>query len=281
MTRRLQLPLGHKLTLVTLAILGCSPAFAVEPNGWYAGGNVGSTRGHFDNPTNLTPFVGPGLAIGSTSVDDKDRGWKLYGGYRLTPNFALEGGYYDLGKFNYRYNTVPLGSFGGEMRVRGLNLDAVGIVPMGDRFSVFGRIGAAYSDVRTDFSRSGAVGPIALDSSQRKLGPKIGVGLQYAFTDRLSVRGEIERYRVKDPVRNRSNIDMASVGLVYYFGAPTRTVAAAPPPPPAAAAAASPAAAARRRRRRRRRSCLSRLRRHRPLPRCRHRGRASKGATNR
>ena len=75
-------------------------------------------------------------------------------------------------------------------------------------------------------------------AKERDTGLKLGLGMQYAFTDRLSMRAELERYRVSDPVRNRSHIDMASLGLVYYFGAiptMTRVVAPAPyvaPPPP-------------------------------------------------
>ena len=60
MTLPMKLPAGRKLSLVSLAALACSSAFAAEPNGWYAGGNYGRTRGDFDNPPIITPFVGPG-----------------------------------------------------------------------------------------------------------------------------------------------------------------------------------------------------------------------------
>jgi OOP family OmpA-OmpF porin len=81
---------------------------------------------------------------------------------------------------------------------------------------------------------------------------KYGVGLQYAITDALSLRGELERYhRINDPIR-RGNVDMASIGLVYRFGAKAQTPVAqtyvapapvyvAPPAPVAAAPAPAPA----------------------------------------
>ncbi|WP_194792978.1 outer membrane beta-barrel protein [Caenimonas koreensis] len=240
MTQPHQLPARLKLSLVTLAMLACAPAFAAEPDGWYAGGNYGKTRGHFDNATTLTPFIGPGFGISGATSDDSDMGWKLYGGYRLNRNFAIEGGYFDLGNFNYTYNTVPAGTFSGELRPRGLNLDLVGIIPMGERFSVFGRVGAAYMDAKTSYSRSGAVPPITGADGDKHVRAKFGIGAQYAFTDRLSMRAEIERYRVSDPVRRSSHIDMASLGLVYYFGdiarpvvmAPAPVYVAPPPPPP-------------------------------------------------
>lgn len=228
----------HKLSLVTIAVMACSPAFAVEPNGWYAGANIGRSTGDFERNNSIGPFVGAGYGALTYRDSDKDTGYKLYGGYRMSRNFALEGGYFNLGKFNYDYTTSPFGTFGGSNHAHGLNLDLVGIVPLGDRFSVFGKVGAAYIDERTEFFRTGGP-PVTGNHGDFHVRPKFGIGAQYQFTDRLSVRAELERYRFNDPVRRKSNIDMASVGLVYYFGAPPRviqTVAPAPvyvaPPPP-------------------------------------------------
>lgn len=241
---------AHKLSLVALAVLGSSSALAEDPLGWYAGGNIGRTRGQFDNPTSITPFVGPGFVVNSTSGDDRDKGYKLYGGYGLSRNFALEAGYFDLGRYSYTFNTTPAGSFSGDMRVKGLNLDLVGILPVGDRFSVFGRVGAAFSRTNTTFTRTGLVPLNTSNPRERDTGLKLGVGMQYAVTDHWSVRAELERYGVKDPVRNRSHIDMASVGLVYYFGDKVRAAppyvapvvaAPAPPPPPVYVAPPPPA----------------------------------------
>lgn len=249
---------ARKLSLIALAVLGTTPVLAQELLGPYIGGNIGSSRAHFDTPGTLNAFVGPGFSVNSTTGQDREVGGKLYGGYRFNRNFALEGGYFDLGRFDYTYNTTPAGSLTGKLAVRGLNLDLVGIVPVTDRFSAFGRVGAAYTQARTNFSTTGAV-PAAAGRNEKKTNLKLGLGLDYAFSDRLSVRGEVERYRVKDAVRNRGDIDMVSVGLVYSFGARPqsviRTVAPAPvyvapapapvytpppPPPPAPAPVYTP-----------------------------------------
>lgn len=254
-----QSPTARKLSLIAFAVLGTTPVFAQELLGPYIGGNVGSSRAHFDTPGTLNAFVGPGFAVNSTTGDDREVGGKLYGGYRFNRNFALEGGYFDLGRFDYTYNTTPAGSLTGKLRVRGLNLDLVGIVPVTDRFSAFGRVGAAYTQSRSNFSTTGAV-PAAVGRNEKKTNLKLGLGLDYAFSDRLSVRGELERYRVNDAVRSRGHIDMASVGLVYSFGARPQTVIrtvapapvyvapapvpapvyVAPPPPPAPAPVYTP-----------------------------------------
>jgi OOP family OmpA-OmpF porin len=232
---------GRKLTLIALAVLGSAPVLSQELLGPYVGGNIGRTSASFDTPSTLGNFVGPGFAVNSASTDNRDTGYKLYGGYRFHRNFAVEGGWFDLGHSQYTYNTTPAGSLNGDLRVRGLNLDLVGILPVSDRFSVFGRVGAAYAQSRSSFGRTGAV-PLAGARDDKSTNVKFGAGLEYAVTDRLALRGEIERYRINDSLRSRGHIDMASVGLVYSFGpkpqAVSRTyapapVVAAPPPAPA------------------------------------------------
>lgn len=230
-----------KLGLIALAVLASSSALAQDTPGWYAGANVGRTKASFDTPATLAAFGSPGFNVNATSRDDRGTGYKLYGGYQLNRNFAVEGGYFDLGRSNYTYNTTPLGSLSGNLRVRGLNLDLVGMLPLAERFSVFGRVGATYERTKTNFSSTGSV-PLPAGRSDKDGSFKAGVGLQYAFSDSLAVRAELERYRVRDSVRNRGHIDMASVGLVYYFGEKARpvvaqpyiapVVVAAPPPPP-------------------------------------------------
>ncbi len=253
----------RRLGLIALAVLGTvSSSWAIaqdETTGPYIGGNVGSTRADFDNASINRTLTGQGLAVRSTTEDNSGTGYKLFGGYQLNRNFAVEGGYFDLGRSSYTFNTTPVGSFNGETRVRGLNLDLVGMLPVSDRFSVFGRIGAAYAQSRASFTSTGAVAANTTNPRRNDTNLKVGLGMQYAITEALAVRAELERYRINDPVRNRGHIDMASVGLVYRFGAKTPTpvayvpvvtpppapvyVAPAPPPPPPRPVVIAPAPA--------------------------------------
>jgi len=240
------------LGLVALAVLGTvSSSWVIaqdETTGTYIGGNVGRTRADFNNDSINRTLAGQGLTVRSMTEDDSSTGYKVFGGYQLNRNFAVEGGYFDLGRFSYGFDTTPAGTFSGNTRVRGLNLDLVGILPLSDRFSVFGRAGAAYAQSRANFASTGAV-PVNTSSTRRNdTNLKLGLGMQYAITEALAVRAEIERYRVSDPVRNRGHIDMASVGLVYRFGGKVQTpvaqayvpVVTAPPPPPAPVFVAPP-----------------------------------------
>ncbi|MBC5785161.1 outer membrane beta-barrel protein [Ramlibacter sp. USB13] len=219
--------IAFRVGAIGLAVLGATlstQAAAQWAPGWYIGGNVGRASTDFDQPA---PIVAPGVGFGE---DDKDTAWKLYGGYQINRNFAIEGGYYDLGRYDFGY-AAPGGT--GSARYQGLNLDLVGSLPLSDRFSVFGRIGAAYTRARTDFGGT--------SRSEREWGPKYGLGVEYAFTPQLAVRGEWERYRVDDAFRGRGDIDVASIGLVYRFGAPAVTRVVAPAPAPAVIPAPAPA----------------------------------------
>ena len=237
----------RQLSLLALAGLAaaCSTSvIAQEAPGWYVGGNVGGTRADFKNDSINSDLVSKGFVVNSTTTNNRSTGYKLFGGYQFTPNFALEGGYFDLGRFTYGSTTTPAGSFNGTTRVNGLNLDLVGIAPLSDRFSVLGRIGAAYAQSRASFANTGFVPFNTTNPNRNGTNVKIGVGIQYAITEALSLRAELERYRINDPLRSRGNVDMASIGLVYRFGGKVQTPVAqtyVAPPAPAPVYVAPPA----------------------------------------
>ena len=199
--------MAFKLSAVGVAVLGMTvgtSAMGQWLTGGYVGFNAGRTSADFDD----APATTPPAAVTLTGEDDREVGYKLYGGYQFHRNFAVEGGFFDLGRFDYRYAGAP-GTIAGSTRLRGLNLDLVGIMPFSDRFSAFARLGAAYTRARSDIGTTGAF----LGAGSRRensWGPKFGLGLEYAFTPSLAVRAEWERYnRIEDPLRGRGHVDMA------------------------------------------------------------------------
>jgi OOP family OmpA-OmpF porin len=227
------------LGLVALAIAATPFAMADEA-GWYGGANIGQSRAKIDDPRITSGLQASGLATTSITDDDRSTGYKLYGGYQINRNFALEGGYFDLGKFGFTANTAPAGTLSGNTRMRGLNLDLVGILPITDKFSVFARAGMTYAEAKDSFSGTGAVNVLSPNPSTRDANYKLGLGMQYELTQALAMRGEVERYRVNDAVGNRGDINLVSVGLVYRFGGRTPTPRAAAPEPAVLAAAPPP-----------------------------------------
>lgn len=186
--------------------------------GWYMGGNVGISTANIDKDKitqNLTNY--------SYSDDEQDLGYKLFGGYQFNKNFALEGGYFNLGKFDYSLST-PNGSVNGNIKVKGLNLDAVAILPITEDFSAFARIGANYAQSKDSFETTGSISMSDNSPQKNDLNYKFGAGLQYAVTDSLALRLEAERYRINDAVGNDGDIDFFSIGLMYKFGVTQKVI---------------------------------------------------------
>ena len=225
------------LGLVALSVIAGSFAVAAD-SGWYVGSNIGQSRAKIDDPKITSGLLGAGFATTSITDDDRHVGFKLFGGYQFNRHFALEGGYFDLGEFGFTASTTPAGTLHGDVKLKGVNLDAVGILPFTQKFSGFGRVGVNYADVKDTFGGTGSVNVISPNRSKRAANYKFGVGLEYDFIESLGMRAEAERYRINDGVGNKGDIDLISLGLVYRFGGnPPAARAAIPPPLPAPAAA--------------------------------------------
>jgi len=238
--KKLQSALG--LAVIATLIAPCAFAQSAADSdpaqnsaAWYFGADIGRSHAKINNTSIDNSISADGAAMTSIYDRDLDTGFKVFGGYQFNDYFAIEGGYFDLGKFGYNAITVPAGTVNGETSLKGLNLDVLGFLPITEKLSLFGRIGANYSEAKDNFS---ATGPIVItdpDPSKKDVNYKLGLGLQYRITEALATRLEIERYRVDDAIGNRGDIDQLSVGLVYRFGEKTQmhaVAATAPPPPP-------------------------------------------------
>jgi OOP family OmpA-OmpF porin len=230
-----------------------APFAAAADSGWYGGLNIGLSRAEVDHGRIESQLRASGVGLVTTSIDDDDRdfGWKLLGGYKFNKNFAVEGGYFNLGEFGFTAQTLPTGSLTGSAKFDGLNLDAVGILPFTEKLAGLGRVGVTYVRTKDSFSGTGSVAVLnaagvnsvgSPNPKESEASYKFGLGLQYDFTASLGLRGEWERYRVNDAVGNKGDIDMFTLGLVYIFGAEKPAPRAeTPPPAPVAPVAVAPA----------------------------------------
>ena len=167
------------LGLAALAALAGPGALAQgQDPGWYGGANVGRSAATIDDERINSGLLGRGFTSSTIVDDDRSTGYKVFGGYQLNRNFAVEGGYFDLGNFGYAATTVPAGTLDGRIQLRGLNLDLVGTVPLSEKFSVFGRAGLNYAQARDSFSGTGAVQVTNPKPRENDTHYKLGLGLQ-------------------------------------------------------------------------------------------------------
>lgn len=226
--------------LAAIAVVANVPATAND-SGFYVGGSAGLAKSKIDDERITSGLLASGFTTTSIEDDDHDVGYKVFGGYQFVRYFAIESGYFDLGKFSFKATTQPPGSLSGQLKLRGVNFDAVAILPFTRRFSAFGRGGVTYAETRDEFTGSGAIHVQDPERKKRAANYKFGVGLEYDFVDAFGMRLEAERYRIDDAVGNKGDIDLFSAGLVFRFGtspppqvamAPPAPVVMAPPPPP-------------------------------------------------
>jgi OOP family OmpA-OmpF porin len=231
-------------TFATLAGIGCALfashiAQADEPfinpdwanSAWYMGAGVGRSKANIDDQRIIQSLMASGATSVAFNADERDTGYKLYVGKQLNRNFALEMGYFDLGKFGFNATSTPAGALAGDVSFRGVNLDLVGQLPLSERISLYARVGAQYARSHAHFSGNRLFAVTSPDQTSNKLNAKAGLGVEFKMTEALALRAEVERYRLNDAVGNRGDVDLASVNLVYKFGRPAASRPAPAPEP--------------------------------------------------
>jgi OOP family OmpA-OmpF porin len=181
--------------LLTGAWMAAAPAAAQAYIGFGAG------KSDYDSG-NMIPDL-----ITSGSVDGKDTGYKLFGGFQFNRHFAVELAYVDLGTAGYSGNFFGAPVTGGSLETWGLNASAVGIVPLGASFDLFGKLGIFGWESKARDTTAGV--PFSGEADGGDL--SFGVGLAYHFTRNVGVRVEWERFKAVD------DIDLVSAGLVFKF----------------------------------------------------------------
>lgn len=170
-----------KPLMAGLLVVGSLGAVAAHAEGAYVGGGIGGQT--YPNTVN-----------GNNTSGSATSG-KIFGGYQFNKNFAVEGGLTELGSVN---------STGGNVDSYGTYVDAVGILPLNDQWSLLGRAGVAHMQVNTPTGNDGGNGV------------KVGLGAEYALTKTVALRGEWERYQLT-AFGGNPNVDQFTVGVKVGF----------------------------------------------------------------
>lgn len=216
--------------IIGTAVIGT----AAHAEGPYVLASGGMSKFNLDVSRNDFNDVLEGAApqITSSSLDTSDTAYKLQLGYQFNENFALEGGYIDLGQTEYTADYTDLSSVKGKtsasIEAKGWNLDGLLTLPINAGFSIFFKGGLFWADMDgswKDFPANGTVsGKQTFSTSEKKARPNFGFGVAYNFYKSFSARAEIERFanmRIKsDDELNfnvKANVDLYSLGLSYQF----------------------------------------------------------------
>jgi opacity protein-like surface antigen len=159
-------------------------------------------------------FASLGVTSPSTTVDTRTEGWKVYAGYQLNDYLGVEGGYANLNDWTAHSSTSG-GSYLNKGNADAWLLSAVGTIPLTNKFSVMGRLGAAYMlvDSRlTDLSNTSDTTTRTQSIGKDSYGAYYGVGVTYALLDNFKLRAEWERI-------NGENVDtnLMTAGFAVQF----------------------------------------------------------------
>ncbi|MGV8991059.1 MAG: outer membrane beta-barrel protein [Thiobacillus sp.] len=176
--------------------------------------STSASAGFFD--LTLAPYVGVGVGKSqaditcptSTSCDDKDTAYKLYGGLEVNEFMSMEFGYVDLGKSTYS------GAVSGKRDTRGMSVQLVGTYALSPKFTLLGKGGFGILHTEVD-------GTVVTSTSEADtdLEWSLGLGAQYNFTKNVGMRVEWERYfNVGDATTTgEADVDLITAGVVYKF----------------------------------------------------------------
>lgn len=195
-----------------VALCAVSPAaFARDPAllGPYFGGSIGDSTVQFEDDRTGQQF------------DADDTGFKVIAGYRIIDWVAVELNYTDFGKPVDRFFGADL-----EADYTAVSVSALGMLPLGRNFDLFGRLGLSRLDA--NFRRVGFSG----SDSNKSTEPLIGIGAQFRannFAVRIEYEGVLLDANNRDDDwwddwndddwddNNGDWLSMLSLGFTYKF----------------------------------------------------------------
>ena len=204
----------QSIAAAALALLSAS-AFAGDV---YILGSVGQASTNINKSNLDNSLIDAGVTGLSSSTKETDTGYKLQLGYQFNQYFAVEGGYVNLGEAKYSANFTG-GNAKATAKVDGWNIDAVGILPVNDKFSLFGKLGTFAAHTKVDVSANGPGGSATGSATANNWSTHYGIGASYALTKSVGLRVEYEKFDKvgKDNSTGKADVDLWSVGVAYKF----------------------------------------------------------------
>jgi len=191
-----------KLLAAIAASAACSAALA-QDTGFYVGAALGQSS-YREACADFNRVAGTGG--NAFTCTREDTAGKLFAGWRFLRYLAAEVSYIDYGEAKAT-SAVAGAPATGTSKVKAAGISALGILPVGERFSILGRLGLLETRTRTQVS--GAVSGLE-DKDETEM--HVGIGALYQFS-----RGRGWGMRLEYERLNDSKIDLFSLGVQYQF----------------------------------------------------------------
>lgn len=206
-----------KKSISTILLATCSMGMALtataapaaEQSGFYLGTGIGYS---------VNQLEGDNIYSKNGTEKRTDTGFKLYGGYQFNNNWAIEAQYVKIGA--YSADTKKLvDNRHGTVKASGVSVAAVGMLPLGESFSLLGKAGVMLKTV--DGSEYNDAKTFRNNFKSTKTTALLGVGAEFKVTPQLALRVEYEYLGSTALGANNEGPklrnDLISIGARYTF----------------------------------------------------------------
>ena len=176
----------------------------------------------------FNPYVGLDYAYGNANYKSQSgvsgddifgndfHGVNPYIGAQVHENVSVELGYLETGRKSKSFDAALLGGAGTattETKLKGFHIDAVGNIPLTDKFDLLGNIGLARFKADVDIPVGGGA---TINTSDTDTAWRLGAGGLYSVSESIKIRS-MARYNIVDWDDTAKGFWQLSAGLQYRF----------------------------------------------------------------
>lgn len=203
----------RKSLIALCVVFGTSGAWAggfIDQPAAYGG--IGFANTHFDDDDQFD----------NVDTDTRDNGLHVFGGYQFNPYFAVELSVRDLGEYSARIQNIAY-----KEEFSAVTIGAVGFLPLGSGFSLYGRLGAGaitldekvtYGGYRDSDDDTGGVTTLGAGLEYRNSGLALRLGWEtHLFTVETTSITRSGNFYYFDEDEYDQRIDTFGLDVAYYF----------------------------------------------------------------
>lgn len=151
-----------------------------------------------------------GVCDNVTNCESSDKSFRGNIGYQFNPYVGAEVGYTSFGTTTDTHDNQGSAS----QDAGAITASVVGTIPIGERFGLFGRVGAA----RYDIDNKGSIQGIPVKGGDGETKPFYGAGAKVNVTDNFALRAEYQIYKNLAGINgNDDDVNAWSGGAVFTF----------------------------------------------------------------
>ncbi len=203
------------VAVAMLAMLGTAGAAQAADPGWYVFGGVGQMSSGTDQSDLDSTLAAVGASGGSSSISNATI-VSAELGYRISKYCGVEGGFVGSVSDEKYSASISGANVDVNLRTTGAKIVAVGLLPLGPQFDLFGKAGAATVHTSASVSASNGFSSASSNDSGTKTDLTYGVGAAWNATGNLAVRVDADRYTLALS-GGTSKRNAYTIGVQYRF----------------------------------------------------------------